>query len=330
MTAASTTTSGEIDLYRTMARIRAFESQLAPMRESGLLRGTAHPCTGMEAVAAGVCAVVDRRDYVTSTHRGHGHAIAKGLDMKRMMAEIAGRVDGYCRGRGGSMHITSLADGMLGADGIVGGSLGLAVGAGYIVGALRGEQRVVVSFFGDGAINEGSFHEAMNLASVLSAPVVFVCENNQWAMSTRISDTTNVTQLSVRAEAYGVPGVTVDGNDVIAVRDAAQQAVTRARSGQGPALIEAVTYRIAGHSANAPTVYASDEEVAFWTQRDPLLRSRSRLVADDEASVAELDEIDRAARAEAEAAMEFAAQSPLPDPATVLDDVYAQFESGAQ
>lgn len=313
---------GEVALYRTMARIRAFEAQLGPLHEQGAIRGTAHPCTGMEAVAAGVCGALRAEDLVTSTHRGHGHAIAKGLDMDRMMAEIAGRAAGYCKGRGGSMHVTSLADGMLGADGIVAGSVGIAVGAGYVA-RLRGEDRVVASFFGDGAINQGSLHEALNLAAVLAAPVVFVCENNQWAMSTRITDSTRVERLSDRAAGYGMPGVTVDGNDVVAVAAAAAEAVERARSGAGPTLLEALTFRIGGHSANAPMVYAGDDEVAAWRDRDPLLVSRRRLTGRDPALAEELDRIDAEAQGEAEAAAAFAVASDLPDPAGALDDVYA-------
>ena len=312
----------EIALYRTMARIRAFEASLLPQHEAGLLRGTAHPCTGMEAIPSGVCGALEAGDMVTSTHRGHGHSIAKGLSTDRMMAELFGRVDGYCRGRGGSMHVTSLADGMLGADGIVAGSVGIAVGAADTF-RRRGGKQVVASFFGDGAANEGSLHEAMNLAAILKAPVVFVCENNQWAMSTSVKDSSSVERLSVRAASYGMPGETVDGNDALAVYRAARVAVERARAGAGPSFIEALTFRLGGHSANAQMIYASDEEVAAWRARDPLGVSRARLLAENPAIGAELDEIDAAAAAEIEAAIAFAAASPLPDADTVLNDVYS-------
>jgi acetoin:2,6-dichlorophenolindophenol oxidoreductase subunit alpha len=312
-----------IVMYRKMARIREFESQMLPLHEKGLIRGSAHPCLGMEAVPVGICHALAPNDLVTSTHRGHGHSIAKGLDMGRMMAELFGRVDGYCRGRGGSMHITSIADGMLGADGIVAGSVAIAVGA-AVASRLQGKETVVASFFGDGGINEGLLHEALNLASILAAPVVFVCENNQWAMTTRIQDVTNVEPLSLRAAAYGIAGVTVDGNDVAKVFEASQNAVTRARSGDGPTLIEAVTYRVEGHSANAPISKAPEEEIEKWRERDPLKVTRSQLVAEQgEFIVAELDGMAKEARIEVEHAIEFATASLQPDVAELFVDVYS-------
>ena len=229
-----------------MMRIRAFELRVLDLFEEKLVRGSAHPYIGMEAIAVGVCSALEPQDFITSTHRGHGHCIAKGLELPRMMAEILGRETGYCKGKGGSMHITAMEHGMLGADAIVGGSSALGVGAAYAL-RLQGKDAVVVVFFGDGASNQGLFHEAANLASVLSVPVVFVCENNQFAISTPVQRSTSVPDIAVRAAGYGFPGVVCDGNDVLAVRAAAVTAVARARAGEGPTLIEAMCYRMLGH-----------------------------------------------------------------------------------
>jgi TPP-dependent pyruvate/acetoin dehydrogenase alpha subunit len=304
-----------------MWRIRCFELRAMELFEENLIRGSVHPYIGMEAIAVGVCAALQPDDFITSTHRGHGHCIAKGLELKRMMAEIIGRVDGYCRGRGGSMHITAMDKGMLGADAIVAGSSAIAVGAAHGL-RLQGRDQVTVCFFGDGASNQGILHEACNLAAVLAAPVVFVCENNEWAISTPVATSTKIANIADRAAGYGFPGEIVDGNDVVAVRDVAAEAVARARSGEGPTLIEAKSFRITQHSAATKTDLRPSELLDSWRERDPILRV-SRFLA--EAGVAEerLVELEEQARREVEEAVEFALASPRPEPGQELEDVYA-------
>jgi acetoin:2,6-dichlorophenolindophenol oxidoreductase subunit alpha len=311
--------------YLTMQRIRAFEAKAMDLFGEGYIRGSVHPYTGQEAIAVGVCAVLREGDFITSTHRGHGHCIAKGLELRPMMAEITGRATGYCRGRGGSMHITAMRNGMLGADAIVAGSLAMAVGAAYGL-RLRGKDGVVVAFFGDGAAQQGIFHEAANLASVLDAPVVFVCENNQWAISTPISCAIKIENIADRAAAYGFPGEAVNGNDVLAVRNVAERAVERARAGAGPTLIEAKTYRITPHSAATPTDNRAPEELELWRQRDPILRFGRHLIESGTATENRIGELDRQAAAEVEDAAEYALGSPYPDRAEVEADVYAPAE----
>jgi pyruvate dehydrogenase E1 component alpha subunit len=279
----------------------------------------------MEAIAVGVCEALGRADWITSTHRGHGHCIAKGLAIDRMMAEILGRTTGYCGGKGGSMHITAMEHGMLGADAVVGGSLALAVGAAYGL-RLQEEDAVVVTFFGDGAVNEGLFHEAANLAAVLDAGVVFVCENNQWAISTPIEATTRIGDLAVRAQAYGFPGVVVDGNDVVAVHEVAAEAVARARRGAGPTLIEAKTFRVRGHGAKPQPDPRPAELIALWESRDPIDRLRRRLAGELGVAETRLDELDREATDEVERAVQVALAAPVPDPALAVEDVYAPSE----
>jgi acetoin:2,6-dichlorophenolindophenol oxidoreductase subunit alpha len=308
-------------LYVQMETIRAFDTQIVELFNEGLIRGSAHPYVGMEAIAVGACSVLTDEDYITSTHRGHGHCIARGLDPKLMMAEAIGREAGYCRGRGGSMHITDVDHGMLGADGIVGGGHGIAVGAAY--GArLLGKNSVILCFFGDGAANEGSFHEACNLAAVLDAPVVFICENNEWALTTRVSNTMRIANIADRAAGYGFPGVVVDGNDLFAVRAAARTAVDRARSGQGPTLIEAKTHRMTSHSAFATGRTSTDEELAEWRKKDPIdhvVRALEQLGTLD-VRIAELRE--RAVRIVDEAT-EFARAAEPPSADGAREGVYA-------
>ena len=266
-------------LLLQMCRIRRFETRAGELFDEGLIHGPVHSYVGMEAIAVGVCAGLGPDDLITSSHRGHGHCVAKGLDLTRMMAEILGREDGYCRGHGGSMHITAIDRGMLGADAIVAGSSAIAVGAAHGL-RLQGVDGVTVCFFGDGAANQGILHEAFNLAAVLDAAVVFVCENNEWAISTPIAAVTRVEDIAIRAAGYGFPGVVVDGNDVLAVRQVALEAVERARAGAGPTLIEAKSYRIAPHSAARKTDLRSPAELEEWRARDPILRFRRYLVED--------------------------------------------------
>ena len=319
--AVSEPTTTPEELLLRMWRIRAFEERAMQLFEEKLIRGSVHPYIGMEAIAVGVCAALRPDDFITSTHRGHGHCIAKGLDLGRMMAEIIGREDGYCRGRGGSMHITAIELGMLGADAIVAGSSALAVGAAHGL-RLQGRDSVVVCFFGDGAANQGILHEACNLAAVLSAQVVFVCENNEWAISTPASASTRIPNIAERAAGYGFPGVVADGNDVTEMRGVTEEALARARCGDGPTLIEAKSYRITAHSAATKTDLRPAEELDAWRARDPILRV-SRTLLDSGVDMARIEGLEAQARAEVDAAVEFALASPRPDPAAAVEDVYA-------
>jgi len=314
--------SPALERYLKMAQIRAFETRILGLFGDKLIRGSAHPYTGQEAVAVGVCDALGDDDFITSTHRGHGHCIAKGLDLRLMMAEITGRATGYCRGKGGSMHITAMRHGMLGADAIVGGSLAIAVGAAY---ALRqqGRESVVVAFFGDGASNQGIFHEAANLASILKAPTIFVCENNGWAISMPFAQAVNVPDIAIRAAGYGFPGETVDGNDVLAVREVAERAIARARAGDGPTLIEAKTYRITPHSAATPMDNRDPAELASWRERDPIARYGGRLLTDGTIDADGIAALDARAAADIDDAVEWALEQPHPEPETALEDVYA-------
>jgi len=323
MTAAATTDAQTLEqMLLRMWQIRAFEIRAMALFEENLIRGSVHPYVGMEAIAVGACAALGPDDYITSTHRGHGHCIAKGLDLKLMMAEIIGREDGYCRGRGGSMHITAMDKGMLGADAIVAGSSAMAVGAAHGL-RLQGRDGIVLCFFGDGAANQGVLHEACNLAAVLDAPVIFVCENNQWAISTPAAASTRVENIADRAAGYGFPGVTVDGNDVLAVRTVIGNAAARARAGDGPTLVEAKSYRITPHSAATKTDLRPPEELDAWRSRDPILRF-SRLLAEEHGfEPARLEHVEQQATRDVEEAVEFALASPRPEPEAALEDVYA-------
>lgn len=304
-----------------MWSIRAFELRSLELFEEKLIRGSVHPYIGMEAIAVGTCAALAPQDFITSTHRGHGHCIAKGLSLERMMAEILGRSDGYCRGKGGSMHITAMEKGMLGADAIVAGSSAIAVGAAHGL-RLKGRDSVVVCFFGDGAANQGVLHEACNLGAVLQAPAVFVCENNQWAISTPAASSTRITDIAERAAGYGFPGVVCDGNDVLEMREKAAEAVARARAGDGPTLIEAKSYRITAHSAATKTDLRPPEELESWRRRDPIVRLAA-LLARQGVDQARLDEIETEARAAVASAVEFALASERPDVPEDVEDVYA-------
>lgn len=305
-----------------MMRIRAFEEMAEQLYMRGLVHGTMHLSIGQEASAVGAVLALEPQDYILSTHRGHGHCIAKGADLGRMMAEFMGRETGYCRGRGGSMHIADVDGGNLGANGIVAGGLPIAVGVGLSM-QLQGLPRVCLTFFGDGAANEGAFHEALNVAAIWRLPVVFFCENNNYAMSMAVRDAFPTELISQRAAAYNLPGVTVDGNDLHAVYAAAAEAVARARSGHGPTLIEARTYRWRGHSKSDRNLYRTQQEIAEWKERDPITRLRARLIADGVLGAAEADAMLAAVHEEIAAAVAFAEASPEPDPAALEDEVYA-------
>ncbi len=309
-------------IYKTMNQIRYFELKAQSLFEQDKLRGSVHLYAGQEAVAAAVCSLLSDDDYITSTHRGHGHCIAKGAALDRSMAELMGKETGYCKGRSGSMHIADFEKGNLGANAIVGGGIPIATGA-ALANKLRGDKRVSVAFFGDGASNNGIFHESLNFAAIWKLPVVFVCENNGFGISVPVKQSTSVKDVSVRSKAYNMPGVTVDGNDVYAVYEAAEKAIQRARSGKGPTLIECKTYRHLGHWTGDPQVYRTREEVDWWMKnKDPIKLMREKLLSDGVMEAAALDVIEEAAKREADQAADYAMASPEPDPARVLDDVF--------
>jgi pyruvate dehydrogenase E1 component alpha subunit len=310
------------EMYKKMLEIRSFEEKVFELYGQNLVPGTIHLYAGEEAVAVGVCSSLQKDDYITSTHRGHGHCIAKGAELKRTMAEILGKKTGYCKGKGGSMHIADFSIGMLGATAVVGAGLPIAVGAGLSV-KLRKTRQVVACFFGEGASNQGTFHESINMASAWNLPVIFVCENNLYAMGTRQSRIMNIKNVADRAVAYGIPGVTVDGNDILAVFEASQNAVDLARNGAGPALIECKTYRHKGHSRVDPAKYRPKEEVEQWLAKDPLKRFKLTLLQNGTISQAELEKIDESVADEIEEAVRFAVESPYPAPEEALEDVYA-------
>ncbi|GAB4285209.1 MAG: pyruvate dehydrogenase (acetyl-transferring) E1 component subunit alpha [Deferrisomatales bacterium] len=310
-----------IRAYTTMVKIREFEEHAAQLFADGKIPGFVHLYVGEEAVASGVCATLRQTDYITSTHRGHGHLIAKGGDVKLMMAELFGKKTGYCKGKGGSMHIADMDLGIMGANGIVGGGPPLAAGAGFACQYL-GRDDVAVCFFGDGAANQGTTHESMNLASCWKLPVVFVNENNQYGISCSVDRATCVTDIADKAAAYDMPSVTVDGNDLVAVYEAASEAVGRARKGGGPTLIECKTYRQRGHFEGDAASYRPKEEVEAWKAKDPIPRFAKQLVEMGVSTQAQLEEIRVQARGEVEAAVRFAEESPLPEPREVTEDVY--------
>lgn len=309
------------EAYRRMALIRAFETKAAECFTRSELAGNIHLYMGQEASGVGTCLALRETDYITSTHRGHGHCLAKGASPDRAMAELFGKETGYCRGRGGSMHIVDVKLGILGANGIVGAGIPLAAGS-ALASKVRGDGAVTVSFFGDGASNQGTFHETLNMAAAWKLPVVFLLENNHYGVSTEIHRITNTEYLAPRAAAYGVPGVTVDGTDVEAVYHAAAEAVERARSGGGPTLVETLVYRYQGHYCGDPAAYRPKEYLTEGKAKDPIDRARARLL-ELGAAADEVDALDREAAERIEHAYEFAKSSPDPDPAAVIDDVYS-------
>jgi pyruvate dehydrogenase E1 component alpha subunit len=288
-----------------------------------MIHGTTHLYVGEEATAVGACSVLELKDKITSTHRGHGHCIAKGADVKQMMAELFGRIDGYCHGKGGSMHIADLDIGNLGANGIVGGGIPLATGA-ALTSKMKKEGYVVLCFFGDGASNEGSFHESLNLAAIWDLPVVFICENNQYGMSGAVNKMTRLENIAERGAAYGIPGEVMDGNDLFDVREKTAKAVERARSGKGPTLLEAKTYRWKGHSKSDAKKYRTREEEMDWRKNnDPMIRFQERVVSGGKLTKEQVDETQEQARLEIEEAVKYAENSPMPSLDSVTKDVYA-------
>jgi len=318
-----------LEMYRRMLTIRFFEEKVFELYGQNLVPGTIHLYAGQEAVAVGVCANLRQEDYITSTHRGHGHCIAKGARLDKTMAEILGRKTGYCKGKGGSMHIADFSIGMLGATAVVGAGIPIATGAGLSV-KLRGTDQVVACFFGDGASNQGTFHEGVNLAAVWGLPVVFVCENNLYAMGTKQSRVMLVDNIADRAVAYGIPGVVVDGNDVLAVYEATREAVARARRGEGSTLLECKTYRLKGHSRFDPAAYRPKEEVDEWLKKDAIALFQTKLLERGILTEAETKRILQDVKNDVDNATKFALGSPFPEPDEALEDVYASEERETQ
>jgi len=311
------------EALKRMYLIRRFEEGAEDSYARGLIHGTMHLSIGQEASAMATCMELTDADKITSTHRGHGHCIAKGADVGRMFAEFFGKETGYCHGRGGSMHIADVKTGNLGANGIVGGGLPIAVGSALSAKRL-GKSDVTICFFGDGANNEGAFHEALNMAAIWKLPVVFVCENNQYAMSTSVKQSTSVARISDRAAAYSMPGATVDGNDFSAVAEAVHNAIARARAGAGPSLVENLTYRWRGHSKSDRNRYRTKEEIEDWMTRDPIEQFRAELILHGIVDEAGADAIAEAAIDEMTAGIAFAKASPAPDVSEVTRYVYAE------
>ena len=310
-----------VEALRRMYLIRRFEEKAEECYMRGLIHGTMHLSIGQEASAVGACMSLTDDDKITSTHRGHGHCVAKGAEVSRMFAEFFGKETGYCRGRGGSMHIADVEKGNLGANGIVGGGIPIAVGAALAAKRL-GTKAVTVCFFGDGANNEGAFHEALNIASVWKLPVVFVCENNKYGMSTSTERSTAVKQIATRAIAYDMPGESVDGNDFSAVAQAVDHAVKRARNGDGPSLIENITYRWRGHSRSDRNRYRTKEEIAAWQEKDPIARMRLMLTEHGIVDADKIETIENEVEQIIEAAITFAVESPDPMPSDATNYVY--------
>jgi TPP-dependent pyruvate/acetoin dehydrogenase alpha subunit len=315
------------ELLRKMILIREFDQLAIELRKARRIHGALHPYVGEEAVAVGACAALLPTDRITSTHRGHGHCIAKGADINRMMAELFGRVDGYCKGKGGSMHIADFAIGMLGANGIVAGGMPIACGA-ALAAQLEGAGGVAACFFGDGATGEGEFHETLNIASLWKLPLIFVCENNQYGAGNAVESVRPVTEIAMHAPAYGMPGVSVDGNDVLAVRDTTRAAVERARRGAGPTLIHCKTFRWLFHAMRdvPPPETRSAELLAEWRgrDRDAVVRFEDYLTGNGIVTAAEIQAMREQVKRDLDAAVEFAEASPYPDPKDLLVDMFAE------
>ncbi|MBW2989049.1 thiamine pyrophosphate-dependent dehydrogenase E1 component subunit alpha [Candidatus Woesearchaeota archaeon] len=302
-----------------MLRIRYFEEKLDFLFTRALISGTTHSAIGQEAVAVGACAAIREDDWVSGNHRSHGHVIAKGLDVKRVMAELLGKKEGYCKGKGGTQHLACMEKCFLGTNGITAGGIPVATGA-ALSSKMRSTGQVTLVFFGDGATNQGVFHESLNFASIWKIPIIYICENNLYAMSTPIKKSVNIENLAERARSYGMPAEIVDGNDVLAVRDAVRKYVERARSGHGPAFIECKTYRFAGHSKSDPRLYRAREEEAVWKKNGPLRRLRGTLLKGIEEE--KIIKIEKEEEENIEMAYEFAKKSPVLQKKELYDDLY--------
>ena len=315
-----------LKMYQDMLKIRYFENQIIDLYSKGLMPGLAHLYIGEEAIAVGVCANLTKHDFITSTHRGHGHLIAKGADLKKMMAEVLGKETGYCKGKGGSMHIMDFSGGILGANGIVGAGIPIATGSAYSAKA-RGTDQVTVAFFGDAASNQGTFHESINMAAAWKLPVVYVCENNLYGISVDIRKVTAVKDLAIRAKAYGIPGIVVDGNDVLEVYRVTKKAVERAKKDGGPTLIECKTYRWKGHHVGDPgRTYRLEKETKEWMKRCPIKTFRERLVKEKISYEEELVSIEKDTKKIIKKAVEFAIQSPYPREEEAYKDLFVKQE----
>jgi len=312
-----------VDIYHKMVRIRRFEERVKFLFLEGIMPGTIHQCMGQEACAVGVCAALKKNDVILSTHRPHGHCLAKGMTTKEMMAELFGRTTGCCKGKGGSMHMGNLEKGVVPAIAIVGGNTPIAAGIALSF-KMKKEKRVAVSFMGDGAVNEGAFHEAINMASIWDLPVIYVVENNLYGASTPVKSVTKVDHIAERAAAYKIPGITIDGNDVLKVYEAAKDAIERARSGKGPTLLELETYRITGHSRRDPALYQPEEEKTKAKDNEPIGRFRRFLLENQIADEPALNKIDDEIEQEIEAAVEAAMSDPEPAPEDALDDIFVE------
>ncbi|CAN5734141.1 acetoin:2,6-dichlorophenolindophenol oxidoreductase subunit alpha [soil metagenome] len=318
------TTDQALWLYREMLRIRKVEEGLARAYAQGLIPGACHTYVGQEAIAVGVCAHLRKDDVVFSTHRGHGHALAKGVPAREMMAELFGKATGVSRGRGGSMHLFAPEVGLMGTTGIVGPNILQATGAGYSFQLLKSD-RVSVGFFGDGAVSNGAFHEGVNMAAIWNLPVIYVCENNMYATEVPFSYATRNTEVADRARSYGIPGIAVDGNDVVAVHEAAAAAIERARSGGGPTLLDCQTYRTRPHAEGMRDAgYRTQDEIEAWKTRDPIITFRERVRQIDLVPEDSLDEVDREITAVVADALEFAKNSPYPEPSTATVNIFSE------
>ena len=309
------------EMYEKMLLTRYFEEKVAYFFSMGMVHGTTHLCVGQEAAAAGVCCALEPEDLMASTHRGHGQCISKGIDIKRMMAEFLGKEAGFCKGKGGSMHIADIERGNLGANGVVGGGIPLAVGAGLTT-QMKGIDRIVVGFFGDGATNQGTFHESLNMASVWKLPILFVCEDNKYGMSMSRYKAMNIEDIAIRAKSYGIPGKTIDGNDVVTVYEETQKARKYVKE-NGPMLLVCDTYRFLGHSKSDANVYRTKDEIAQWKAKGPIKRMRNYLLENKLFAESELKAIEDRAVQTIEEAVKFAENSPYPSIDTIMDDVYA-------
>ncbi len=313
-------------MLRRMWIIRHFENTVMKCHESGEIVGALHSYIGEEGVAVGACAALRDSDYIAGNHRSHGHPLAKGGNVNKAMAEIFGKQDGYCKGKGGSMHLADFSIGILGESGIVASSVPITVGA-ALAANIQGKDFVSLVFFGDGASNQGACHEAMNLAALWKLPVIFVCENNQYAVTTSYKDSVSVENISDRASAYNMPGLTVDGQDVIAMYEATNEAVIRARNGEGPTLIEGLTYRYSDHSLGLAAVrrveYRTDEDIKKWRERDPIILLTKTLISQNIASKKECDEIEKEEEKNIETALDFARKSPYPKPEELYEDMWS-------
>ena len=312
----------KIEMLRKMYEIRHFENETEQFIIRGMIHGTCHLYTGEEATAVGAIYAINDDDYITSTHRGHGHCIAKGADLNIMMAELLGKRTGYCKGKGGSMHIADVGSGNLGANGVVGGSIGIATGA-ALTCKMKRNGKIVVCFFGDGAANQGIFHGSINMASIWDLPIIYLCENNVYGMSTSVKEAFNIEKISDRKYSYGIEGLTIDGNNLAEVFNAVSHFTGECRAGRGPVLIESLTYRWSGHSKSDAQVYRTREEIRQWVERDPIGRYKKILINQKILTEKEDRDLEEEVIDELEKATRFAKDSPFPEPSEVEEDVYA-------